>query len=215
MQTTRMVLIRHGETDWNVARRVQGHIDIGLNATGRTQARRMAAALATRDALTCIYSSDLSRALDTARALAQATQAPLVPLPALRERHFGDFQGMSFACTSERFPEQAWHWRHRTPTWAPPGGGESLMALRQRIIATVDALGARHAGEQIAIVTHGGVLDIIYRAATHLGLQDARSWTIANATINRVLWTPSSGLALVGWNDAAHLQDATLDETVT
>ena len=70
---------------------------------------------------------------------------------------------------------------------------------------------ATHLGQHIAIVTHGGALDVLYRAATGLGLQDARTWQLANAAINRLLWTPDRGLTLVGWADNAHLQDAPLN----
>lgn len=212
MEATRMLLIRHGETDWNRDRRVQGHLDIGLNATGRAQARRLGAALAERDAIARIYSSDLVRALDTARAMVHFTHAALVPMAALRERHFGTFEGLSFAQASAQFPDQAWHWQHRTPDWSPPGGGESLLVFRQRVLATIRALGAKNIGQHIALVTHGGVLDILYRAATGLGLQDTRTWKIGNATINRVLWTPHGGLRLIGWNDAMHLANGVFDE---
>ena len=207
-----MLLIRHGETDWNRVRRVQGHADIALNATGRAQARQLGTALAARDPIAKIYSSDLTRALETARAVAQAVGAELTEVPALRERHFGQFQGMSFTEADRRFPEQAWHWRHRTPDWSPPGGGESLLAFRQRIATAIAALGRQNMGLQIAVITHGGVLDVLYRAATGLDLQSARTWRIGNATINRVLWTPDGGLALVGWDDAMHLNARVLDE---
>lgn len=207
-----MLLIRHGETDWNRVRRVQGHVDIGLNATGRTQAWQLGAALAARDAIARIYTSDLARARETARAVARATGTSMTEVPALRERHFGQFQGMRFVEADQRFPEQAWHWRHRTPDWSPPGGGESLVAFRQRILAAVDALGRQNTGRQIAVITHGGTLDVLYRAATGLGLQSPRTWQIGNATINRVLWTPEGGLKLVGWDDAMHLAPGVLDE---
>lgn len=207
-----MLLIRHGETDWNRLRRVQGHVDIGLNATGRAQAWQLGEALAAGDAIAGIYSSDLTRALETARAVADATGAPLVTEPALRERHFGQFQGMSFVEANRRYPEQAWHWRHRTPDWSPPGGGESLVAFRARILDAIAVLGHENLGRQIAVVTHGGTLDVLYRAATGLGLQSPRTWQIGNATINRVLWTPEGGLKLVGWDDAMHLTAGVLDE---
>lgn len=207
-----MLLIRHGETDWNRARRVQGHVDVGLNATGRAQARQLGAALAARDPLAAIYTSDLARTLQTARAVAMATGAALTEEPALRERHFGKFQGMSFAEASQRFPDQAWHWRHRTPEWSPPGGGESLLAFQERIVAAINALACENTGRQIAVVTHGGVLDVLYRTATGLNLQSPRTWQIGNAVINRVLWTPEGGLRLVGWDDAMHLAHGVLDE---
>ena len=211
MQAVRITAIRHGETDWNAASRVQGHTDIALNARGREQAQRAAAALAdSSDAPQCVYSSDLQRAHQTAEAIAAATGAPLHAVQGLRERCFGSFEGQSFQELNERFPEEAEQWRRRVPEWAPPGGGESLLAFRARILQAVDALAAAHLGQHIAIVSHGGALDVLYRAATGLGLQDARTWRLGNAALNRLLWTPDSGLTLVGWADEAHLENAPL-----
>ncbi len=213
MESTRILAIRHGETAWNVEARIQGHLDLPLNDTGREQARRLARALAGRGPIDAIYASDLSRALDTARAVADATGAPLATRPGLRERCFGALQGRSFAEISAADPEQAERWRRRDPEWTPPGaGGESLIVFRQRVLAAVEALAAPHVGATIALFTHGGVLDVLYRAATGLGLQDARSWQIGNAAVNRLLWTPASGLRLVGWADTTHLEDEALDE---
>lgn len=210
MQAVRITAIRHGETDWNAASRVQGHTNIALNARGLLQAGRAAAALAQGDAPQCVYSSDLQRAMQTAQAVADATGAPLHAAPGLRERCFGRFEGHSFQELNERFPEEAEQWRRRVPEWAPPGGGESLLAFRARILDAVNTLAAAHLGQHIVIVSHGGALDVLYRAATGLGLQDARTWRLGNAALNRLLWTPESGLTLVGWADEAHLENAPL-----
>jgi len=215
MEVTRILAIRHGETAWNVGGRLQGHLDIPLNDTGRQQAARLARALAGREALSAIYSSDLGRALDTAQALQSATGAPLTVRPALRERSFGDFQGQTFEQVSQAWPEAAERWRRRDPAWAPPGGGESLLTFQERVAQEVQALAAQNIGNQIAIVTHGGVLDVLYRQAARLGLQDARTWQLTNTAVNRLLWSPEGGLGLVGWADVSHLEDASLDESTT
>lgn len=213
MQATRILAIRHGETAWNVGGRIQGHLDIPLNDTGRAQARRLARALAGRDAIDLIVSSDLARAFETARTVADATGAPLVANAALRERCFGDFQGQTFAEIADAWPDDADRWRRREPAWSPPGGqGESLLSFRERVTQAVQALAAENTGKHIALFTHGGVLDVLYRAATGLGLQDARTWQIGNTAVNRLLWTPDAGLSLVGWADTTHLEDDTLDE---
>jgi probable phosphoglycerate mutase len=101
------------------------------------------------------------------------------------------------------------------PDWAP-AGGESLATLSARVLPALHRLAARHMGEQIALVAHGGVLDAIYRAAVGLDLQAPRSWLLKNAAINRLLWTPES-LTLVGWGDVAHLdaEAVALDEKTT
>ncbi len=212
MEPTRILAIRHGETAWNVDTRLQGHLDIPLNDVGLRQAQHLAHALVQRDAIDAIYASDLSRAHTTAQAIAQATGHTVSTHPGLRERHFGAFQGRTFAEIEVELPEHAWHWRKRTPDWTPPEGGESLIDLRERIVATVDELAALHPGQQVVMVAHGGVLDILYRAATHLELQAPRTWALTNTAVNRLLWTPQ-GLSLVGWGDTTHLDALAKDES--
>ena len=212
MEATRILAIRHGETAWNVDTRIQGHLDIPLNDTGLQQARWLAQALAERDEVHAIYASDLARAHVTAQNIAQAVGLAVATHPGLRERAFGDFQGRTFAEIEAELPEHAQHWRKRTPEWAPPGAGESLIVLRERVLATVDELAARHVGEQIVLVAHGGVMDVLYRAATRLDLQAPRTWQLPNTAVNRLLWTPE-GLSLVGWADTTHLDNASRDET--
>lgn len=214
MQATRILAIRHGETAWNVATRIQGHLDIPLNDTGLQQARWLAQALAGRDELHAVYASDLARAHVTAQTIAEATGLAVTTHRGLRERAFGDFQGRTFAEIEAELPEHAHHWRKRSPEWAPPGEGESLQVLRDRVLATVNELASRHVGEQIALVAHGGVMDVLYRAATRLDLQAPRTWLLPNTAVNRLLWTPQ-GLSLVGWADTTHLDQASRDETTT
>ena len=204
-QATRVVAIRHGETEWNVAARIQGHTDIALNERGRWQAARLAQALAD-EAFDAVYTSDLQRARDTAAALARACSAALVEEPALREREFGCFEGLTFDEIDGRWPEAAQRWRQRDPAFGPEGG-ETLEAFYARSVAAVDRLVQRHPGGAIAVVSHGGVLDCLHRAATRQSLQAPRTWTIGNATVNRLLWT-GEGLSLVGWHDATHLDEA-------
>jgi probable phosphoglycerate mutase len=213
MDATRIIAVRHGETAWNVDTRIQGQLDIGLNETGRWQARRVAQALA-GEPITAIYSSNLSRAWDTAQAISRVTRQTPQPHTGLRERDFGVFQGKTFTEIEAAWPEQALRWRKRDPHWTPEGG-ESLMALRQRITGAAAELAACHPGEQIVLVAHGGVMDVLYRAATGQDLQAPRTWNLGNATINRLLWT-KEGLTLVGWADARHLEDdEALNETST
>ena len=202
MHATRIIAIRHGETAWNVDTRIQGHLDIPLHDTGLWQARQLARALAD-EPVAAIYTSDLQRARATAQALADTTGAPLTPEPDLRERSFGRFQGRTFAQIEAELPEDALRWRKRDPHYAPEGG-ESLVTLRERIARTVTALAQQHVGAQVVMVAHGGVLDVLYRLATRQELQAPRTWQLANAAINRLLWTPD-GLTLVGWADTQHL----------
>ena len=212
MQATRILAIRHGETAWNVDTRIQGQLDIGLNDTGRWQAQRLGEALAD-EPLAGVYSSDLQRAWETAQALAaphRSRGVQVQPEIGLRERHFGDLQGRTWAEIETQWPEQAKQWRSRVPDWAP-AGGESLRALRERVSACVQRLAAAHMGEQIALVAHGGVMDALYRLATGVDTQAPRTWVLGNAAINRLLWTPQ-GLTLVGWGDVSHLDATPQDE---
>lgn len=212
MEPTRISAIRHGETAWNVDTRLQGHLDIPLNEVGLRQAQHLAQTLVQRETIDAIYASDLSRAHTTAQAIAQAMGQTVTVHVGLRERHFGAFQGRTYAQIETELPEHAWHWRKRTPDWAPPGGGESLTVLRDRVIQTIDELAAAHAGQHIVMVAHGGVLDILYRAAARLDLQAPRTWALTNTAVNRLLWTPQ-GLSLVGWGDTSHLDAVAKDES--
>lgn len=202
---TRILLIRHGQTEWNVQGRLQGHTDIPLNAEGRAQADRLRRALA-GETLDAVYSSDLQRAHETARAVADATGAALTVHRGLRERAFGRFEGVSFAELERQWPDDAARWRRRDPGFAPPDGGEALTDFHARCVEAASALAAGHAGGAIALVAHGGVLDSLYRAATRVALDAPRSWVVANASLNRLLYS-DSGFSLVGWNDDAHLRD--------
>ena len=212
MQITRLVAIRHGETAWNAEQRLQGQQDIPLNALGQRQAATLGAALAD-EGLVAVVASDLQRAWMTGSALAHALGLPLLAEPGLRERGFGMLEGLTYAQIEALWPDQARRWRTREPGFAP-AGGESLISFQARCLATVDRLAAAFAGQAIALVCHGGVLDGLYRAATHVALDRPRSWALGNAGINRLLHTPQ-GLALVGWDDHAHLGGLAADDGAT
>jgi probable phosphoglycerate mutase len=202
VELTRIVAVRHGETAWNVQTRIQGQLDVGLNATGQRQAQRLAQALAD-EPFDAVYASDLARAHDTARALAAANGLEPIADRGLRERGFGAFEGLTWQEVQDRHPEQALRWRRREPAFGPPGG-ETLQAFADRAVAAADAIARRHRGQHIALVTHGGVLDALYRAAARVPLDARRTWQVANAGINRLLHG-DEGFALVGWGDVRHL----------
>ena len=207
-QATRILAIRHGETAWNVDGRIQGQLDVPLNEMGRWQVHRLALAVADDD-LAAVYSSDLLRALETAQAVSRGCGLRVVTDVGLRERGFGEFEGLSHTEINTRWPEMGERWRRRDPTFGAPGG-ETLTEFFERSIATATRLAAQHAGQTIALVAHGGVMDCLYRAASRVALDAPRSWQLGNAAINRLLYTPQ-GFTLVGWSDTYHLDD-TLDE---
>jgi probable phosphoglycerate mutase len=209
---TRIIAVRHGETDWNVDTRIQGQLDIGLNDKGRWQAQRVAQALA-EESLDAVYSSDLLRAYATAQAIAAAqTPAPLAVQThkGLRERGFGKFEGHTYAAIEAQWPEESRLWRIRDPEFAPDGG-ESPLQVMARVGQAVQDIAERHPNQQIVLVAHGGVMDMLYRLATQQTVSAARSWELGNTAINRLLWTPE-GLTLVGWSDTRHLDGEQRDE---
>ncbi len=208
-EPTRIIAIRHGETTWNVDTRIQGQLDIPLNANGRKQAEQLGRALAD-EPIAAIYASDLTRAWETAQYVGRALGIEVIGEKGLRERGFGAFEGKTYAEIEAHLPDQVQRWRKRDPEFAP-AGGESLVALRERVVSTAERLAASHPGELIAMVGHGGVMDVLYRAATRLEIQAARTWALGNAAINRLLWTPE-GFSLVGWADTQHLDGEALDD---
>lgn len=208
-QATRIVLIRHGETAWNRETRIQGHTDIPLSSLGLAQAARLAEALADED-LEAVYASDLSRARQTAEALAGSRGLSVRLDAGLRERAFGCFEGLSWQEIEQRHPEDAARWRKREPDF-PVGGGESLNVFSARCLEAAHRAAAAHPGQSIALVAHGGVLDCLYRAATRVALDAPRSWQLGNAAINRLLATPD-GFTLIGWNDDRHLAGLSADD---
>ncbi len=201
-RSTLILAIRHGQTDWNVQQRVQGHLDMALNALGHAQAAALVSAMQ-ETTLAAIYSSDLQRAQATAAPFARAKGMTITLDAGLRERAFGEFEGHSYSEIETLWPEGAAAWRRRDLTFAPRGG-ESLPQFQQRSVSTVLRLAASHPGQTIAIVAHGGVLDALYRAASRSGPQAPRTWQLNNAAINRLLLA-DEGLMLVGWNDCGHL----------
>lgn len=209
MDATRLVVLRHGETAWNAAQRIQGHVDEPLNERGRRQAEQLAGALL-GEGLTQVYSSDLVRARATAEAVARAAGLAGVGIDAgLRERSFGSFEGLTYAEVEARWPDHVRRWRAREPGFAP-GGGEALEAFYARCVPRAAAIAARHPGETVALVAHGGVLDCLYRAAVRIPLGTPRNWQLGNASINRLLFN-GEAFTLVGWSDTRHL-DAALDD---
>lgn len=212
MLATRLTLIRHGQTDWNQGGRIQGHLDIPLNALGQQQAQCMGAALAD-SGIDAIYSSDLARAWDTAKALQARTQIALMPEPGLRERSFGRLQGQTLEEMFAQDPVLAVAFQTRDPQYQPPEG-ESMIEFRDRVLSTVYRLAQQHAGEHIALVAHGGVLDMLYRDAMGLDLQAPRNWAIDNTSVHRLLWT-SEGLRLLAWGDVSHLAELAAQQAST
>ena len=200
--TTRICFIRHGETDWNVARRIQGQADIPLNETGRSQALAMAFNAA-HYAFSAVYSSDLERALDTAKMLAEKRGLEVSTTPLLRERHFGIFQGIT-AEEGLQFNPAAHACYEARDLDYDFDTGESLLQFADRVKAAVDYLRQHHRNQTIAAVTHAGVLDILYRKATGRPLQPPRDFAVPNCALNWFSFD-ENGWHLEAWDDHHHL----------
>lgn len=210
MSTTHLCLVRHGETAWNAERRLQGHLDIPLNETGNIQAQATASRLATH-AFDAVYCSDLLRARQTAEAASAVLGLTVAFERGLRERHYGAFQGMTYDEAAQTYPEAYQRFHSRELDFSFPGEGESLRLFAKRIAATLDTIVARHAGRQILIVTHGGVLDIAHRLATGMALDAHRNFGIPNAALNWIAHD-ATGWRMLRWADQDHLSDDARDE---
>jgi len=212
MTETRFCFVRHGETPWNAERRIQGHTDIGLDDEGLHQAELAGRWLAAQRARpTVLYSSDLLRARLTAERLASSLGLPLLLTPDLRERRYGLFEGLTYDEARARYPDDYAAFEHRLPDYAFPQGGESLRAFSQRITARLQQLVADHAGETIAVVTHGGVLDIINRFVRGNPLEMPRDFHIPNTGLNWVV-ASAAGWHIESWAETRHLDHGALDE---
>lgn len=202
---TELLFIRHGETDWNRQHRFQGQIDVPLNATGQRQAARLAERLA-GDRHDLLLASDLQRALQTAAPLADAWGMQPLPLPGLREQGFGIFEGLEVAAIQSGHADLWQQWLAHDADFALPGG-ESARQFNARVMATVQALADAHRGRRLAVVTHGGVLDMLWRHAHRLALDGQRACAIPNTGLNRLRWLAGS-VSIELWGDASHLVDA-------
>jgi probable phosphoglycerate mutase len=199
---TQLILIRHGETVWNRERRMQGHLDSPLSATGLRQAHLVARRLAQIE-FDALYSSDSERAHRTARSVAEVTGHAIVVEPRLRERHFGVFEGLTGSEIQSNYPADYLRFQSRDPEFVVPGG-ESALAFRSRVLGCLGEIAERHAGSVVVVVTHGLVLDQLYRAAHGLPLNVLRGNDLINASLNTFRYDTGQW-RLECWGDAAHL----------
>ncbi len=203
-----LILIRHGETDWNRELRFQGQVDVPLNAVGHEQARRVGARLAA-ESVNLLVCSDLIRTRQTAMPISaqnqqlMATEAVLST--AWREQNFGIVDGLRVEDIKTRHP-QAWaQWLRFHADYAFEGG-ESTQQFHARVMAAVRDLSLQYAQQTVAVVTHGGVLDMIYRTARALPLSGPRQSEIPNAGLNRVR-IEGDAIEILTWADTLHLTD--------
>lgn len=211
MSATTLVLVRHGETSWNVEGRIQGHSDIALNSLGVAQAEAVGKHLA-RERFDAVYSSDLIRAFHTARPAVPDPDRTIIKDQRLRERHLGVLQGLTGEEAMSDRPAAWKAFKSRDPD-LELAGGERLGEFSRRVVGFVEAILEAHAGERVLVVTHGGVLDAAYRHAVGMPLSASRTFPIYNASVN-VLSHDDQGWRIESWGDVSHLpQELAMDDT--
>lgn len=201
---TPVILIRHGETTWNRAGRLQGQTDSPLSDLGRAQAEATGKLLSA-ESIDTILSSDLGRTRDTATAIAKATGATVRLDARLRERSYGELEGHTWTEVEQKFPEAWRRMNAREPDFAP-SQGESPRAFFDRVVSVLTELARAHEGRRIVIVTHGGVVGMLYRHVMHIALDERRDYSLFNASINRFRYVELRWFLDV-WGDVSHLEE--------
>ncbi|HUQ27109.1 MAG TPA: histidine phosphatase family protein [Usitatibacter sp.] len=201
--TTRFIVVRHGETQWNVERRVQGWGDSPLTATGLAQADAIGKRLA-RERFDALVASDLPRAFETARRIAAHCALPVTADARLRERSFGVGEGMGYAEIDRAYPEVFSRERETTNPDLVMPGGESRRQFHERIRVAFEGLAREHDGRRVAVVTHGGVLAALYRIVHGIPVAHAHRVAISNASYNAVAFDADAWV-LEAWDETDHL----------
>lgn len=200
---TKVILVRHAQTEWNKTNRYQGHLDIPLNEKGLEQARRVALRLSGDD-IKAVYTSDLGRALATARAIAEPHGLEPTIVPEFREVDVGKWQGHSMEEAREMDPEFFKLWISNQATTAFPGG-ESYEDVRRRTMPKLEELVERHQGETLCVVSHAGPLKVMLCSILGMSLDHRRRLDIANASVSVVRYDGGFPRLCV-LNDTCHLR---------
>jgi 2,3-bisphosphoglycerate-dependent phosphoglycerate mutase len=206
---TSILLIRHGETVWNRSGRMQGWQDSPLSAAGVAQAQALAERFAS-DRVARLISSDLGRAQETARPIAARLGIPIEIDPAMRERNYGIFEGRTHDEIERDHPVAYASFSSRDPAYVIPGG-ESAVAFAARVLRALERIAVARAGDRVAVVTHGGVLGVVYRHVMKVPADAERGYTLANASVNHV-WFAAGEWFIERWGDVAHLADTAADD---
>lgn len=197
----RLVLVRHGQTDWNVQRRYQGQTDIPLNDIGKQQAEKLAPRMG-EWSFDAAYVSDLSRAWLTAEIITEGMGLELQPDKRLREMGFGIVEGMTFEEMQAKYPEMVANWL--TDRNKPPEGGESQDEFTARVQSLIDDLNHKHDGQTVLLVAHGGPLCEMIRLVMDLPPDGRWYFKMENTSLTElVLYDNSPELRRL--NDVAHL----------
>ena len=201
----RLYLIRHGVTVWNHEQRWQGHTDVPLGAEGIEQAKRLSQRLS-REPITAVWSSDLSRARRTAELIAEPHGLEVIATPQLRETMLGEWEGLTIDEIIARGDEEHWHKvRHDSLTHRPPGA-ERLEAVWERVLAVRDSIRERYADGTVVVAGHGGSLRSLLCDAVGAGVECMGHFVLENASLSVIEYTEHrTWVKLV--NDTSHLRD--------
>ncbi|KAB2954195.1 alpha-ribazole phosphatase [Heliorestis acidaminivorans] len=199
---TKIFLIRHGETEWNYNRRYQGHSDVALSEKGRYQAQQLKNRLA-HEKIDVLYASDLGRAVETAKIIAQEKDKEVSLDCRFRECHFGDWEGMTFQEIEEAYPNEIKLWTTKPGQLLIPGG-ESFATLQKRAYKALLEVVKKHQGENIAIVAHGGTIRSLLCAILDLDLDRAWQFKQDNTALNIISFHGESAI-IETVNDCTHL----------
>ncbi|XVE87173.1 hypothetical protein DITRI_Ditri18aG0094700 [Diplodiscus trichospermus] len=197
-----IVVVRHGETEWNADGRIQGHLDVELNEAGRQQAASVAERLSKETKISAVYSSDLKRALVTAETIAaRCGGLEVITDPDLRERNLGDLQGLVLREAVKLSPKAYKAFLSHRTNQDIPGGGESLDQLYQRCTSSLQRIGRKHKGERVVVVSHGGVIRSLYKRVC----PDAKSGgKVLNTSVN-IFHLSDEEWTIKSWGDVSHL----------
>ena len=210
MNTTRFCLIRHGETAWNVERRLQGMTNTPLNIRGKAQALQLAQAMKISGLqFDALYTSDLQRAADTASAIVNLFNVDAIPHQGLRERHFGALQGLTVVEAPDQQP-QVWEAHLARDIDHDLNGGESISQFAKRVQDTLEQIRQANLGKTILLVSHGGILDMAHRLARREALNAKRAASVPNASFNWLIHD-GSGWEVGQWADTRHLEHVSLE----
>jgi len=201
----RIIFVRHGETDWNVNLMYQGQSDVSLNEVGMDQCKALASKFIPTVPISSLYSSDLSRAKQTAEAVSQVLRLPIVCEKSFRERHFGRCEGLTIDEIGNRYPDDAFALKNNIADYVIPDGGESINQFSERVALSIQSLVLRHPHETVVVVTHGGVLDMVYRHMTNSLPESPMHTSVRNTGICSVMIGPDDWTQEF-WNFAPHLE---------
>ena len=208
MSKTEIWLIRHGETDWNAEQRLQGWRDIPLNDSGKAQAKSVQRFLEQqRIAFDAVLSSDFQSAIQTAEIAFECSPESIICLPQLRERNYGIYEGHPWQSLTQLPDQPEPEINLRNPDLIVPEG-ESLLTFNQRIITAFNDIAVQRPNQKLAVIAHGGVIEMVWRYIQKADLSTPRPYKILNASVNHFAIDQQRHWHEIAWAQTDHIQTA-------